>query len=167
MTFHPREDLPETQRAPRLQDYYQPIAQFTLCEWELDCVDCHTAGEAMGDGDLYSSQAEVQYVQCKSCHGTLEAPPLIYSIADAEDLALRLAFLNPFVDLQVGDTVLKTERDEPLWNIVQQSDGRFLQIGKATGVSYEVPLVQGSECEQKLEEQESRYCHACHAYERP
>ena len=121
----------------------------------------------MGDGDIYSSQAEVQYVQCKTCHGTLEAPPFIYSITSAEDLALRLAFLNPFVDLQVGDTILKTERDEPIWNIVQQSDGSFLQIGKVTGAPYEVPIVKGSECEQKLEEQESRYCHACHAYGRP
>jgi hypothetical protein len=167
MTFRPREDLPENQRAPRIQDYYQPIAQFTLCEWELDCVDCHTSGEAMGDGDLHSSQAEVQYVQCKSCHGTLEAPPLTYTITNTEDLALRLAFLNPFIDLEVGDVVLMTEKNEALWNIKQQPDGSFIQIGKATGIAYEVSLVMDSECEQDLEEQESRYCHVCHAIERP
>jgi hypothetical protein len=167
MTFHPREDLPDVQRAPRIQDYYQPIAQFTICEWELDCIDCHTSGEAMGDGDLHSSQAEVQYVQCKTCHGTLEEPPLTYTITDPEDLALRLALLNPLVDLDVGDMVLMTEKNEPLWNIKQQPDGSFIQTGKETGIAYEVSLVMDSDCEQNVEEQESRYCHVCHAVERP
>jgi hypothetical protein len=167
MTFHSREDLPTDQRAPRLQDYYQPIAQFTLCEWELDCVDCHTSGEAMGDGDLHSSQAEVQYVQCKTCHGTLNEPPLTYTIRDPEDLAMRRSFLNPFIDLQVGDTVLMTTLGEALWSIKQLPDGTFIQVGKATNITYEIPLVMGSGCEQSLEEQESRYCHTCHAVDRP
>jgi hypothetical protein len=167
MIFRPREDLPTNQRAPRLQDYYQPIAQFTLCEWELDCVDCHTSGEAMGDGDLHSSQAEVQYVQCKTCHGTLDEPPLTYTIQDPEDLAMRRSFLNSTIDLQVGDTVLMTPKGEALWSVKRQEDGTFIQVGKATNITYEIPLVMGSECEQNLDEQESRYCHACHAVERP
>jgi hypothetical protein len=167
MVFHPREDLPMDQRAPRLQDYYQPIAQFTLCEWELDCVDCHTSGETMGDGDLHSNQAEIQYIQCRTCHGTLDERPLTYTIEDPEDLALRRSFLNPFIDLQVGDTVLMTASGEALWSVKQLPDGTLIQVGKATNVAYEIPLVMGSECEQNLEEQESRYCHACHAVERP
>jgi hypothetical protein len=65
MTFLPRPDLP-TSGSPlpedRLRDYYQPIGQFTLCEWELDCIDCHTSTEAMGDGDLYSSKFDIQYI---------------------------------------------------------------------------------------------------------
>ena len=167
MDFRPREDLPTDQRAPRLQDYYQPIAQFTLCEWELDCVDCHTSGEVMGNGDLHSSQAEIQYVQCKTCHGTLDELPLTYTIADPEDLALRRSFLNPFIYLEVGDTVLMTSMGEALWSVKQLEDGTILQVGKVTNIEYKVPLVMGSECEQDLEEQESRYCHTCHAVERP
>ena len=66
MHFEPRQDLP----TDRLHDYYQPIAQFTSCEWKLDCVDCHTRTEAMGDGNLYSSKFDIQYIQCKTCHGT-------------------------------------------------------------------------------------------------
>jgi hypothetical protein len=167
MAFHPREDLPTDQRAPRLQDYYQPIAQFTLCEWELDCVDCHTSGEVMGDGDLHSNQAEVQYVQCKTCHGTLNEPPLTYTLQDPEDLAMRRSFLHPTIDLQVGDTVLMTTLGEAFWSVKQLPNGTFVQVGKVTNIAYEIPLVMGSGCEQNLEEQESRYCHACHAVERP
>jgi hypothetical protein len=167
MTFQERDDLPAGRRAPRLQDYYQPIAQFTLCEWELDCVDCHTSQEAMGDGDLHSAKKDVQYVRCRTCHGTLSDPPSTQTIADSEGIALRRAFLNQIIPLQVGDTVVVTDRGEPLWHVVRQSDGSFVMVGKASGVRYDVPLVTGSLCEQQSEEQESRFCHACHAVERP
>ncbi len=160
--FHPRQDRP----ADRLHDYYQPIAQFTRCEYVLDCVDCHTRQEAMGDGRLYDNQQHMQYVQCQTCHGTLTAPPRTRTITGPDDIALRMAFLNPVIDLQPGDTILVTERGEPLWNARQLEDGSFELVGKVTGVSYPLPLVQGSACEQNPDEQESRYCHACHAVER-
>ena len=166
LTFHPRSDLPADRRAPRLLDYYQPIAQFVLCEWELDCVDCHTAIEAMGDGDLHSSKDEIQYVQCRTCHGTLLEPPRSRQISDPNDIALRRAFLNPVVGLEIGDTILVTDQGEPLWNIVQRPDGGYTMTGKATGVAYDLPLVIGSGCTQNVEEQESRSCHVCHAVER-
>ena len=167
MTFQERGDLPADRRAPRLQDYYQPIAQFVRCEWELDCVDCHTSREAMGDGDLHSRKKDVQYVQCRTCHGTLTELPRTSTLTDPDDLALRRAFLNPLVELQVGDTVVVTERGEAMWNVELQAGGKIVLIGKATGVRYDVPLVMGSLCEQKLDQQESRDCHACHAVDRP
>lgn len=167
MAFRPRQDLPGGRSAPRIEEYYQPIAQFTLCEWELDCIDCHTRQETMGDGNLHSNQSEIQYVQCKTCHGTSAEPPLMHTLSDPNDLAFRLAFLNPVIELSVGDTILVTEKGEPLWNVVQSEDGAFILVGKETRTSYELPLVIGSGCEQELGEQESRYCHACHAIERP
>jgi hypothetical protein len=162
LKFNPRTDAP----TDRLHDYYQPIAQFTKCEYELDCVDCHTNGEVMGDGDLYNYQKEIQYVQCKTCHGTLAGPPLTRTITDPNDIALRLAFLNPVNDLQAGDTIVVTEKGEPIWNMRQLPDGTFELIGKVTKARYTVPLVAGSTCPQKPDEQESRFCHECHAVER-
>jgi hypothetical protein len=167
MNFHPREDLPVDRRASRLDDYYQPIGLFTQCEWELDCIDCHTSGEVMGDGDLHSSQSEIQYVQCKTCHGTNDELPATFTISDSDDLAIRRAFLNRGVELSVGDTVIQTEQGETLWNISLNPDDTFTLIGKATGIDYDLPLVANSTCEQKPDEQESQYCHECHAVERP
>jgi hypothetical protein len=162
MTFNPRTDHPTA----RLQDYYQPIAQFTKCEWELDCVDCHTANEVMGDGRLHDNKKSIQYVQCQTCHGTLAEPPLTKTITDPNDIALRRAFLNPTAPLSVSDTIVVTEKGEPMWNMRQLADGRFQLVGKVTGTVYDVPLVKGSACTQKPEEQESRFCHECHAEER-
>jgi hypothetical protein len=159
MQFQPRQDHP----SDRLHDYYQPIAQFTRCEWTLDCVDCHTSGEAMGDGSFHNNKKEIQYLRCKTCHGTLDGPPLMKTITDPNDLALRLAFLNPVIDLKVGDTILVTDKREPLWNTRRLPDGSFEMFGKANGQRFIIHLVQGSACQQKPDEQESQYCHACHS----
>ncbi len=161
MQFQPRTDTPQD----RLHDYYQPIAQFVRCEWTLDCIDCHTRLEVMGDGDLYSNQKEIQYVQCRTCHGTLDELPRTLRITNPEDVALRLARLNPVIDLHTGDVVVITERDEPLWTVRQLPDGTFEQFGKATGQRFVFRPVMGTGCQQKPDEQESRYCHQCHAVE--
>jgi hypothetical protein len=159
MVFQPRTDHP----TDRLHDYYQPITQFTRCEWTLDCVDCHTRQEAMGDGNIYSNQKEIQYVQCKTCHGTLSELPKTKTLSDPNDLALRLAFLNPVLDLKVGDTIIVTDKGEPMWNIRQLPDGTYEMYGKATGQRLTFRPVKGSGCLQNPDQQESRYCHACHA----
>ncbi len=161
MSFDERSDAP----SDRLHDYYQPIAQFTQCEYTLDCIDCHTRSEAMGDGDIHPDQASMQYVQCKTCHGTLTKLPLTKTLTDPNDIAFRLAQLNPVVDLQVGDTILMTEKGEPLWNTRVLADGSYELIGKATRQRFTFRPVLGSGCEQNPEEQESSACHECHAVE--
>lgn len=159
MTFHERQDQP----ADRQHDYYQPIAQYTRCEWTLDCVDCHTRQEAMGDGNIYSQKKEIQYIQCRTCHGTLDELPITAIIKNPDDLALRQAFLNPVVDLLVGDTILVTAKGERLWNIRPLADGSYEMIGKVSRQKLIFNPVKGSGCQQKLDQQESRYCHECHA----
>lgn len=159
MEFVERDDTP----ADRLHDYYQPIATFTRCEYTLDCVDCHTRAEAMGDGDLHSNKKEIQYVRCKTCHGTPTEPPLTKTLTDENDLAFRLAFLNPVVELKLGDTILVTEQGEPLWNIRVLPDGSYEMVGKATGQVFNFRPVLGSACTQDPQDQSSAACHKCHA----
>jgi Cytochrome c554 and c-prime len=162
MTFTERSDHPSS----RLEDYYQPIAQFARCEYTLDCVDCHTRVEAMGDGDLHANKKDTENVQCQTCHGTLEALPLTRTLTDPDDLVFRLAFLNPVIDLALGDTILITSRGGPLWNTRLLPDGTYELYGKATGARFTFRAVMGSGCRQNVDEQESRYCHECHAVER-
>jgi len=162
MTFVERTDQP----TDRLHDYYQPIAQFTQCEYTLDCVDCHTRGETMGDGDIHPDQASIEYVQCKTCHGTLTEPPLTKTLTDPNDIAFRMDFLNPIMDLKLGDTIIVTETGEPLWNARQLPDGTFEMVGKATKQYFTFRPVMGTACEQSPDQQESHYCHECHAVEK-
>ena len=162
LTFVERTD----QSTLRIDDYYQPIAQFTQCEYTLDCVDCHTRVEAMGDGDIHADQKSIEYVRCKTCHGTLTELPLTKTLTDPNDIAFRLVQLNPVVDLKLGDTILVTEQGEPLWNTRVLPDGTYEMVGKATLQYFTFRPVMGSGCTQSGEDQSSSYCHECHAVER-
>jgi hypothetical protein len=169
MTFLPRTDIPAdpplTGEAQRLHDYYQPIGQFTRCEYELDCIDCHTQQEIMGDGLIYSNRSEAQYTQCSTCHGTLDTLPNEQVVQSSADLAMTRANLNALVELTVGDTIMITDRGEPLYHIRRVND-QWVLTGKATGQTYSVPLIQGSTCQQDPNEQSSAACHQCHSVER-
>ena len=162
MTFIERNDHPAT----RLSDYYQPIAQFTRCEWTLDCVDCHTRTEVMGDGDIHSNKKEIQYIQCKTCHGTLTELPLTKTLTDPNGIAFRQAQFNPVIDLKAGDIILVTEKSEPLWNTRVLHDGTYELIGKATSQIFKFRPVMGSGCTQDPAQQGSEYCHKCHSVQR-
>ncbi len=159
MDFQPRTDQP----TDRLHSYYLPGTQTATCELRLDCVDCHTRQEIMGDGHLYGTLHTSPSIQCRTCHGTVSEPPLTYTITQPTDLALRLAALNPAIRLQTGDTLISTAQGEPLWNTRRQPDGSFEIIGKVTGQHQRLPLVQGSGCRQNPTQQEARDCHACHS----
>lgn len=160
MTFLNRTDLPLTSNLAadqeRRQTYYQPIGKFTRCEYELDCIDCHTKLEVMGDGVLHNNRSEAQYVQCQTCHGTRTSPPLASGSSP---------LLNPTVSLLSQPTTLMTVRGEALSN-VQLLDGRWILTSKVSGKTYTVPMVQGSQCPQKPDEQASNYCHECHSVAR-
>ncbi|PJH75306.1 MAG: hypothetical protein CO064_07400, partial [Anaerolineae bacterium CG_4_9_14_0_8_um_filter_58_9] len=95
------------------------------------------------------------------------------TLTDPDDLAFRLAFLNESAGnfestwhLEVGDTILVTEKGEPLWNIRLLPDGTYELFGKATGEHFTFLPVMGSGCQQKADEQASQDCHKCHAVER-
>ena len=162
ITFQPRPDNP----TDRLHHYYQPIAEFTKCEYTLDCSDCHTRTEAMGDGSLYGSKFDIQYIQCKTCHGTLAELPKIRTLSDPNDLAFRLASLNPVVDLKLGDTILVTEKGEPIWNSRVMPDGTYQMVGKATRQTFTFHPVKGTGCKQDPSNQSSSSCHQCHTVQR-
>ncbi len=176
MAFLPREDLPPA-GAPipdamppegrRLKEYYQPLAEFAKCEYELNCVDCHTAQEVMGNGHIYSTKKDSQYIQCQTCHGTPTTKPQVAPVKDANELAMRQARIDGHPEfLQVGDKVIETARGELLWAIKEVAPDHFLLMDKVTGQTYNVPLVQGSKCTQNGSDQSSQYCHQCHAVAR-
>lgn len=125
----------------------------------------------MGDRHIYNNKKEIQYIRCRTCHGTSDSLPLTYTITEEDDLALRLAFINPVHDLKVGDTILMTDKGEPLWNIRvllgdRSNTPTYDLYTKATGQRLTFNPVMGSACQQEPDQQEARYCHECHAIER-
>jgi hypothetical protein len=84
-----------------------------------------SAYQSIPHGDLHSSKKEIQYIQCRTCHGTPTALPLTKTLMYPDDLAFKLAFLNPVLNLTAGDTILVTEQGDPLWNTRVLPDGTY------------------------------------------
>ena len=175
MSFTPRPDLPPAgdplsvfmpPDQQRLAEYYQPIGQFTLCEWKLDCVDCHTGEAAMGNGHILDSISKAQGTECRTCHGTLTDLPQTAPITDPNEAAMRQARANGRGDLAVGDHVVVNRLGEKLWSVKAVRAESFVETLKVSGQTVAVPLVKGSACQQKPDEQASSDCHTCHAYPR-
>jgi hypothetical protein len=40
----------------------------------MQCVDCHTVRDVMGDGTMHGTMDHAVEIECSTCHGTLEAP---------------------------------------------------------------------------------------------
>jgi hypothetical protein len=139
-----------------------PNANATRCERELDCLDCHNAAEAMGNGSLYPNIKSSPIVECRTCHGTLDSPPPLVSLIDLNDPAFRRDNLNPNYSLQLGDTVVQAPNGEAL-GAVRWADDRLVLTSRMTGQTFLVPLVQGSACQQSVAQQEASSCRECHA----
>ena len=152
----------DTTWTDRLSDYYLPSEIFARCEVSLDCIDCHTRQDVMGDDQLHTSEYDAVHLQCLDCHGTKERPPLTKKIENLQDLAFEEQITNPqFPVLQIGDEILLTAKDEELPFIRHKGDN-WIQSSRVTGKTFNVPLVFGSQCQQVPDEQGADSCHKCH-----
>lgn len=171
MEFTPRTDLDRVKSSPppdqedletRWQNVYSPGLVFTKCEVNLDCIDCHTRKEVMGDGEMYASEWKALKIQCQDCHGSTVRQPIEWKITDKSDAAWVEDRINPdFPDLNMGDVVLKTAKGEEL-PYVRLEDGKWYSYRKTNAEKFEIPQVIGSGCLQDPLKQSSDDCHKCH-----
>lgn len=171
MDFTPRLDLDRVKSSPspdkenletRWKNVYSPGLVFTKCEVNLDCIDCHTHKEAMGDGEMYVSEWKALKIQCRDCHGSTVGQPIEWKITDKSDMAWAEARINPaFPPLKMGDVILKTAKGEEL-AYVRLENGKWFNYRKTNGEKYLIPQVIDSRCRQDLDKQSSDVCHKCH-----
>lgn len=165
MEFLPRDDLSNAvfsgEAEERANTYYQPISQYAVCEIKLDCIDCHSYRDVMGDDDIHFRKMDVVEVRCRTCHGTLQKHPQSQVITDENDFLFTLAMTNPNLSLQSGEKLVLSEHAKPLLN-VREENGDIVVISKVNGRRYPAPPVKGSKCKQKEDEQEAHFCHTCH-----
>ncbi len=143
----------------REKEYYNPMTLYTRCEIELDCVDCHTDEEIMGNGSLYDDKLTQERTRCSTCHGTLKAPPIVRNLTDQESPKMQRIMRT--YGRKPGEKAIFTEGGEILPHLQMKGD-RLLLTGKVTEKKSFVPLVIGSACRQSLEAQEANACHVCH-----
>lgn len=171
MEFSVRPDMAKVERdwkagdstwTDRLSDYYLPGELFARCEVSLDCIDCHTRQDVMGDGEFYTSQHDAVHIQCLDCHGTKEKLPLTKKVENPNDLMFKEHITNPkFPELKIGDEILISTKGEEL-PFLRHTGDNWIQTSRVTGKTFKIPLVVGSSCEQTSDQQGADSCHKCH-----
>ncbi|MPN58742.1 hypothetical protein SDC9_206455 [bioreactor metagenome] len=142
-----------------------PGELFAKCEISLDCIDCHTRQDVMGDGKLWTSQYDAVHIQCVDCHGTLNQQPLTKVVLDLNDPAFEEKITNPvFPELKMGDSIVMTQKGEAMPFIRQQGQ-EWILYSRINGESFRIPQVMSSQCKENPEEQNADSCHKCHTGE--
>ena len=129
----------------------------------MDCTDCHTQLDIMGDGNLYSKQHEAVEIRCETCHGDSRSYPYISQITDPGDPAIRVSKHYKGGSNKVGDWMAVSARNRKMTNVKVQ-EGHMVAIGKQTGKIHEIPLVKNLLDAHSIPQHQSRLeCSACHA----
>jgi len=127
----------------------------------MDCTDCHTQRDIMGDGNLYSKQHEAVEIRCETCHGDSVSGPFIAQITDVGDSTIRVSKHYKGGVNKVGDWMAVSARKRKMTN-VKVLDERMVVIGKQSGAVHEIPRVKDSA--HSIPQHQSRLeCSACHA----
>lgn len=128
----------------------------------MDCIDCHTQRDIMGDGNLYSKQHQAVEVRCETCHGDDNTYPMISKVTDPKDEVIRLSKHYPGKPNSVGDWMAVSERKNRLTNVKVQN-GKMVTIGKRSGRVYDIPLLRDKQPHFIPQHKSRLECTACHS----
>ena len=128
----------------------------------MDCIDCHTQRDIMGDGNLYSKQHQAVEIRCETCHGDDNSYPLVSQVIDSKDSVIRLSKNYKGEPNSVGDSMAVSERKRRMTNVKVQ-DGKMVTLGKRSGRVYDIPLVRDAEAHFIPQHQSRLECTACHS----
>jgi len=126
----------------------------------LECIDCHTSRDVMGDGYAYATMYRQTEIACEDCHGSGEKPPTLREIDRENDPALRESrhYRRP---LTMGMKTVQTARGRSYSNVFASDGGIWLQ-GKRSGRLHRVKTITGTP-EHTLPGHGRMECFACHS----
>ena len=120
---------------------YNHLAADVHYERGMTCIDCHTAQDHHGDGNIYSKREQAVEIECEDCHGTLK-----------ERSRMKSSWGNPLPNLRV-------------------KDGNIILMAKLTGKEHIIPQLMEMEFSSEAyaakvaipEHMQKLECYSCHA----
>ncbi|HEX9078313.1 MAG TPA: cytochrome c3 family protein, partial [Desulfuromonadaceae bacterium] len=97
----------------------------------MDCIDCHTSRDVMGDGYYYRNMYLQTEVRCEDCHGSPSVPPRHRPVSRENDAVLRES-RSYRQQMRPGMEMVLTSRGLPYSNVWYQG-GRVWLLGKRSG----------------------------------
>ncbi len=126
----------------------------------MECIDCHTSREVMGDGFSAARMAGQLEIRCEDCHGDGEAAPRFVEVTREHEAPIRESRQYGF-RIRPGFRVALTGRDRPYSNVFARGDTVLVAI-KRSGRLLRSPVVTGTP-EHRIAGHARLACAACHS----
>ncbi len=126
----------------------------------MDCIDCHTSREIMGDGYASATLHGQLEVTCEDCHGSAEKVPVYQKITDEHSDPLRES-RSYRIQMRHGMEMILTSKGRPFSNVFHVDGNVLLQI-KNTGKLLRSKVITGTP-EHTVAGHERLTCTACHS----
>jgi hypothetical protein len=126
----------------------------------MECIDCHTSREVMGEGfasDRMHGQLEIG---CEDCHGDGDRPPRFATVEREHELPLRES-RQYGARIRPGFRMALTGKGRPYSNVFATDSG-VVVMRKRTGRLLESPVVTGTP-EHRIAGHQRLECYACHS----
>lgn len=125
----------------------------------MECVDCHTSRDIMGEGYAYEAMNKQIEVACEDCHGAQKNPPQFRKISREDDPPLRESkrYKRP---VRYGEEMVLTKKGRMFPNVFHNR-GRFDLVTKRKGLRLGIKTIMASP-EHGIVGHERLRCDACH-----
>jgi len=127
----------------------------------MDCIDCHTSRDIMGDGYSYANSYVQVETACQDCHGDGKAPPRRRLIRRENDEALRESS-NYAMQMRPGMEMVLTAKGRAYSNAFYR-DGAVQVLGKRSGKLFQAKVITGTP-EHTIVGHRRMECYACHSH---
>lgn len=126
----------------------------------MDCIDCHTSRDVMGDGYAYKNMYHQTEISCEDCHGSASEVPRYREITRENEEALRESkyYRKP---LRSGMKMIQTAKGRSYSNVFYEDNAIWLQ-GKRSGKLHRSKVITGTP-EHRIAGHGRLECHACHS----
>jgi hypothetical protein len=126
----------------------------------MECIDCHTSREVMGEGYASADLHGQLEIACEDCHGDGEKAPRFAAAGRESDAPIRES-RQYAVRVRPGARVALTSKDRPYSNVIEEG-GRVVLLTKRTGRRLSSPVVTGTP-EHRVAGHERMACVSCHS----
>ncbi len=125
----------------------------------LECIDCHTSRDVMGDGYVYENMYLQTEISCEDCHGSGSVAPQFAAVTRENAAAVRESRGYKH-QVQMGDNLVQTAKGRSYSNVFYR-DGQVLVVGKRNGVEHVSKVITGT-AEHQIVGHQRLECYACH-----
>ena len=136
---------------------FQKIKPDVHHELGLECIDCHSAKEVMGDGNRYLHEEDAVKIRCGDCHFTETPPTAGYEELDLESKKIMQLRGANFPDARF---MIGMDTEEPIWNVIIDQNGQPKMVSKNSGKHH--PLLPPADICTRGTAHDNLTCNACH-----